>query len=201
MFLNRNTENFLQYHSRSPVGTLASTFPPTPLTPAVYSQQDVQEPAVSSNCSDDEVFMLGDGSAGLGLPNSLKTPPGTPGMLSSFVPQNFGGHPLSAGLDFTDQPLLTPQFQTEFPDLSQHHVPGYLEAGDNSMPSTPLYANMMNVGHDSLSMVGGGSGNAQYDWDATESINSSAASPSQARSKQILFTQNMTPQDYTLHES
>lgn len=203
MFLNRNTENYLQYHSRSPVGTLASAFPPTPLTPAVYGQQDVHEPTVSSNCSDDEAFMLGDGSAGFGLPNSLKTPPGTPGMLPSFVTHNFSGNPLSAGLDFTaDQPLLTPQFQTEFPDLSQQHVPGYIEAGDNSMPSTPLYANMMNVGHDALSMLGGGSGNnTQYDWDANESINSSTASPNQARSKQILFTQNMTPQDYTLHES
>lgn len=202
MYFNRSTENYLQYHSRSPVGTLASAFPPTPLTPAVYGQQDVHEPTVSSNCSDDETFMLGDGSAGFGLPNALKTPPGTPGMLSSFVPQNFGGHPLSAGLDFAaDQPLLTPQFQTEFPDLTQRHVPSYLETGDNSMPSTPLYANMMNVGHDSMSMLGGGSGNTQYDWDANESINSSTASPNQARSKQILFTQNMTPQDYTLHES
>lgn len=195
MFLNRNTENYLHLHTRSPVANLASPFPPTPLTPAVYGRQDVHDPKISSNCSDDEAFMLGDGSAGFGLPNSLKTPPGTPGMLS-FVAQNFGDQPLSAGLDFIDQPLLTPQFQTEFPDLSQHHVPGYLETGDNSLPSTPLYANVMNVGHNSLSMLG----NTQYDWNANESINSSTASPSQIRSKQILFTQNMTPQDYTLHE-
>lgn len=211
MFLNRNTENYLQYHSRSPVGTLASAsaFPPTPLTPAIYGQQDVHEPAVASHCSDDEAFMLGDGSTGLGLANSLKTPPRTPGI--PCVPQNYAvHHPLSAGLDFADlaadltpdQPLLTPVFQTEFPDLSQHRVPGYLEAGDTSMPSTPLFAEMMNMTRDTLPMLGGGSGNPpQYDWDANESINASTASPSQARSKQVLFTQNRTPQDYCLHES
>lgn len=99
MFLNWNTENYLQYHSQSPAGTLASVFPATPLTPAVYSQQDVHEPMVASHCSDDEAFMLGDGSAGLGLANSLKTPPGTPGM--PCVPQNYSAHhPLSSGIDF-----------------------------------------------------------------------------------------------------
>lgn len=206
MFISRNTENYLHFHSRSPVATMASAFPPTPLTPAVYGQQDVHDLKVASNGSGDEAFLLGDGSAGsgFGLPNSLKTPPGTPSMLPSFVPQNFSGHPLSAGLDFADQPVLTPQFQTEFqtefPDLSQHHVPGYVKAGDNSMPSTPMYANMMNMGFEPLAMLGEGSSNAQYDWETNESINSSTASPSQIRSKQILFTQNMTPQDYTLHE-
>ncbi|KAK7924753.1 homeobox transcription [Apiospora marii] len=206
MFFGRNTETYLQYHARSPVGSMMSNLtagaPPTPMTPVVYNQQGMREPTVSSNCSDDETLMLGAHSGAFGLGTSLKTPPGTPGMLGNFASSNLGVHPLSAGLDFsTDQPLLTPHFQTEFPDLSMHNIPSYVELNDNSLPSTPLYPNMAGCGQDSLAYVGGGQANQQqFDWETNESI-SSRSSPGQSRSKQIHFTQNMTPQDYNLQEN
>ncbi|KAK8049005.1 Homeobox protein ceh-14 [Apiospora phragmitis] len=207
MFFGRNTETYLQYHARSPVGSMMSNLtagaPPTPMTPVVYNQQGLREPTVSSNCSDDETLMLGAHSGSFGLGASLKTPPGTPGMLGNFTSSNLGVHPLSAGLDFSaDQPLLTPHFQTEFPDLSMHHnIPSYVELNDNSLPSTPLYPNMAGCGADSLGYVGAGPGNQQFDWETNESISSSRSSPGQSRSKQIHFTQNMTPQDYNLQEN
>ncbi|KAK8126386.1 uncharacterized protein PG998_002145 [Apiospora kogelbergensis] len=184
MFFGRNTETYLQYHARRR--------PPTPMTPVVYNQQGLREPTVSSNCSDDEALMLGAHAGAFGLGASLKTPPGTPGMLGNFTSSNLGVHPLSAGLDFSaDQPLLTPHFQSEFPDLSIHNIPSYVEMNDNSLPSTPLYPNMAGCAQDSPC----------FDWETNESISSSRSSPGQSRSKQIHFTQNMTPQDYNLQEN
>ncbi|KAK7951996.1 homeobox transcription [Apiospora aurea] len=207
MFFGKNTETYLQYHARSPVGSMMSNLtagaPPTPMTPVVYNQQGLREPTVSSNCSDDETLMLGAHAGAFGLGASLKTPPGTPGMLGNFTSSSLGVPPLSAGLDFSaDQPLLTPHFQTEFPDLSMHHnVPSYVELNDNSLPSTPLYPNMAGCTPDALGYAGVGQGNQQFDWETNESISSSRSSPGQSRSKQIHFTQNMTPQDYNLQEN
>lgn len=208
MFLSRNTEAYLQYHSRSPVGTigsaLSSTAPPTPMTPMVISQHGSHEPSVTSNCSDDEAFMLGTGMSASFMHDlktaSLKTPPGTPGLMNHFATNNFSTNPFSAGGDFGgDRPLLTPYFQTEFPDLSQSHVPSYVDLSDNSLPSTPLYPNMMNSAQDATAFTGPALGNTrEYDWDANESVTSSKSSPGQPRSRQIQFTQNMTPQDYSL---
>ncbi|KAI0125500.1 homeobox domain-containing protein [Xylariales sp. AK1849] len=205
LFLNRNTEAYLQYHSRSPVGILSAAFsgaaPPTPMTPVVMGQ-GVREPTVSSTCSDDEAFMLGHGASGNLMHDfkvaSLKTPPETPGLITNLGAHNFSGHPFSASIDFgADQALLTPYFQTEFPELSLRHVPGYVDLSDNSLPSTPLYPNMMSsAAHDLNAFPGSVAGNTQYDWDANESITSSRSSPEQPRSRQIQFTPNITPQDY-----
>lgn len=203
MILNRTTEARLQYHARSPVGNMNATFsctaPPTPMTPAVISHQGMREPTVSSSCSDDEAFML---SAGMSATNmmhdirieSLKTPPSTPGLLG-----NLGAHPLNAGLDYSlnDQPLLTPYFQTEFTDLSIRHVPSYVDLSDASLPSTPLYPNMLGSGQEPGPFASMG-GNAQYDWDANEPTTSCKSSPGQPKSRQIQFTPNITPQDYTI---
>jgi hypothetical protein len=194
LFLNRNTEAFLQFHSRSPVGMLSAAFsgatPPTPMTPAVMSQGG-REPTVSSTCSDDDAFMLGHGI------DSLKTPPETPGVLGVLA-NNFNGHAFNNGMDFTaDQPLLTPYFQSEFPDLSLRHMPSYVEMSDTSLPSTPLYSNIMGPAtQDPNSLAAPVPGNTQYDWDANESITSTKSSPGQPRSRQIQFTPNITPQDY-----
>lgn len=196
LFLNRNTEAYLQYHSRSPVGVFSAAFsgttPPTPMTPAVMTQGG-REPTVSSTCSDDEAFMLGHGM------ESLKTPPETPGVLGA-LPSNFTGQQFHGGMDFTtDQPLLTPYFQTEFPDLSLRHVPSYVEMSDSSLPSTPLYPNIItHAAQEPNSNNGAATGHSQYDWDTNESITSTKSSPGQPRSQQIQFTQNMTPQDYNL---
>lgn len=204
LFLNRNAEAFLQFHSRSPASVFSAAFsgaaPPTPMTPAVFNQQGVREPTVSSNCSDDEAFSLGHGVPNHFMsefkPESLKTPPETPGLMTSLNTQTFGGHPFSAPIDFTvDRPLMTPYFHSEFPDLSlSNSVPSYVEMGDNSLPATPLYPNLINSARDPNIFIS--SGSTQYDWDTNESITSSKSSPEQPRSKQIQFTQNITPQDY-----
>lgn len=190
LFLNRNTEAYLQF--RSPVFSAAFTgaTPPTPMTPAIMSQGR-REPAVSSTCSDDDSFMLGHGM------DSLKTPPETPGVMG-VLGNTFNHHAFNNGMDFAaEQPLLTPGLPSEMPDLTMRHMPSYVEMGDASLPTTPLYSNMMSsMAQDPNSLVTAVSGNAQFDWDANESINSSRSSPGQPRSRQIQFTPNMTPQDY-----
>ncbi|ORY62083.1 uncharacterized protein BCR38DRAFT_486360 [Pseudomassariella vexata] len=210
MYFNRNTEALLHYHSRSPGSTIGSTFsgaaPPTPMTPLVMSQQGMREPTVTSNCSEDEGFMLGTSISGVsaaGLMHDLKaeplkTPPGTPGLMTNFG-YNFGGHPFSAGTDFSaDQPLLTPYFRTEFPDLPLRNFPSYVDLSDASLPSTPAFPHMMSLAQDHGQFVGPVLGTSrEYDWDANESVTSSKSSPGQPRSRAIQFTQNMTPQDYT----
>lgn len=199
-----NAEALLAYQSRSPMGPVAAAFsgaaPPTPMTPAVIDQQGMREPVVTSACSEDNSFLLG-----ANLPtnlmefkteSNLKTPPSTPGgLLNQFNNANYPNIPYTRPLDFQpDQPIMTPYFNTEFPDMSMQAVPGYADVSDGSLPTTPLYPiNPMQeqnaFGHNTM-------GNTQFDWDANEAVSSSRSSPNQSRSKQIQFTQNMTPQDY-----
>ncbi|KAI1136943.1 hypothetical protein F5Y05DRAFT_405051 [Hypoxylon sp. FL0543] len=209
-FNNRNAEALLQYHARSPVGHVTAAFPgaapPTPMTPAVIEQQGIREPTVSSACSDDNSFLLG-GSLSASImhefkaDDNLKTPPTTPGLLNHFGTQNYTANPYGTRVELhADQPLLTPYFQAEFPDLSMRNVPSYAELTDGSLPTTPLYPNLMSSIQDQNSFGHNAMGNTQFDWDANESVNSSKSSPNYPRSKQIQFTQNMTPQDYNSHQ-
>ncbi|KAI1376926.1 hypothetical protein F4677DRAFT_454121 [Hypoxylon crocopeplum] len=212
MFFSRNPEAILQqYHTRSPVGPVTSTFPgaapPTPMTPAIVDQQGVREPTVSSTCSDDGSFLLGGAlppslMQELKAESNLKTPPSTPGLLPHFGNHNYNANPFGTGVDFhADQPLLTPYFQNEFVDFRIHTIPpSYAEMDNGSLPTTPLYPGMMGSIQDQNAFGHNTMGNTQFDWDANESVNSSKSSPNQPRSKQIQFTQNMTPQDYTGHQ-
>ncbi|KAI2617642.1 hypothetical protein GGS26DRAFT_403470 [Hypomontagnella submonticulosa] len=199
-FYNRNAEALLQQYSRSPMSAVTTTFagtaPPTPMTPAIIDQQGAREPVVS--CADDGSFLLGGSISAsimqeLKAESNLKTPPTTPGMLTQFGCHNYN----SFGDFHADQPLLTPFFQTDFPDLNNiSHVSSYTELNDGSLPTTPLYPNMMGSIQEQ-NTYGHNTGNTQFDWESNESVNSSKSSPHQPRSKQIQFTQNMTPQDYT----
>ncbi|KAI1767741.1 hypothetical protein GGR53DRAFT_518201 [Hypoxylon sp. FL1150] len=212
MFYNRNPETLLQWHARSPVGQIAAAFPgtapPTPLTPAVVDQSSI----VSPTCSDESPFLLNGSLPATTVSESksdpnLKTPPTTPGLLTPFGNQNFAANSFNTGADFhADHPVWTP-FQAEFPGFNMHHVPSYTEANDGSLPTTPLYPNPTNAAFVRAgmmpNMIGalmGNMGNTQFDWDANESVNSTKSSPNQPRSKQIQFTQNMTPQDYNSHQ-
>ncbi|KAI0427735.1 hypothetical protein F5Y09DRAFT_23195 [Xylaria sp. FL1042] len=199
-------EALLQYHARSPVGSGAPTFPgaapPTPMTPAVFDQHHTREPTVISASPDNGSFVLGMGVAhnfvqDIKEEHDLKTPPTTPGMLADFGANGFVGNAFGSGFNITtDQPLLTPYFQSEFPDLSLQNVPNYVETSDGG-PSTPVYANIMgSSGLEHHPFTGNAMANTQYDWDANESVVSSRSSPGYPRSKQIQFTPNMTPQDY-----
>ncbi|KAI1425468.1 hypothetical protein F5Y12DRAFT_365866 [Xylaria sp. FL1777] len=197
-------EALLQYHTRSPVGSGAPTFPgaapPTPMTPAVFDQHHSREPTVISASPDDGSFVLSMGVTpnfvqDIKEEHDLKTPPTTPGMMAEFGTNGFV-NAFGSGFNITtDQPLLTPFFHSEFPDLSIQNVPGYVETSDGGS-STPVYANMMGSGLEHHSFTGNAMANTQYDWDANESVVSSRSSPGYPRSKQIQFTQNMTPQDY-----
>lgn len=210
MVFNRNPEALLHYHARSPVGAVAATFPgaapPTPNTPAVLEQQGIREPTVSSTSSDDAPYFFNGLSSGMmpeiKVDSNLKTPPSTPGLLTQFNNANYPSNPYTATtVDYpTDQPIMTPFFQSEFNDFSIRGLPVYTEANDGSLPSTPLYPNMFGAMQDQSLYAHGSTGNTQFDWDANESVNSSKSSPNQPRSKQIQFTQNMTPQDYNSHQ-
>ncbi|KAJ2996384.1 hypothetical protein NUW58_g985 [Xylaria curta] len=198
-------EALLRYRNRSPVGSGTPTFPgaapPTPMTPALFDQQHAQEPAVMSASPDGGSFALGMGIASnfvqeIKEEHELKTPPTTPGMMTNFATNGFASNAFSSGFNITaDQPLLTPYFHSEFPDLSVQAVPGYVETSDG-LPSTPIYPNMVGPNLDHHSFTRNVISNTQYDWDANESVVSSRSSPGYPRSKQIQFTPNITPQDY-----
>ncbi|KAI0479027.1 hypothetical protein GGR56DRAFT_357991 [Xylariaceae sp. FL0804] len=202
MYIGRTCEAVLQYRARSPAGSVTASLtgaaPPTPMTPAVLDHQTFREPTVSSACSDDGSFMIGAGHPNhmmqeFKVETNLKTPPSTPGLMASFATNGCSNSSFASGMDFSgDQPLLTPFFQTEFPDLTLRHTPSYVDLNDEFTP-TRLYPNLMESYTDNPLV------NIQYDWDANEAVVSPKASPSQARSKQIQFTPNMTPQDYTAH--
>ncbi|KAI1330825.1 hypothetical protein F5Y16DRAFT_361303 [Xylariaceae sp. FL0255] len=202
LFFGRNAEALLQYHTRSPIGSGTLTFsgaaPPTPMTPALFDQQNVQEPAVISSCSDDSSGVLDNSIRPTFLQelkeqDDLKTPPTTPGLMNDYNGANLIGGSFQPGFNLpVDQPLLTPFFHSEFPDLSLQSVPSYVDRSDG-LPSTPVYAGM---GLEQGSFTGSGLHNTQYDWDANESVVSSKSSPGQPRSKLIQFTQNTTPRDY-----
>ncbi|KAI0406792.1 hypothetical protein F4802DRAFT_612944 [Xylaria palmicola] len=198
-------EALLQYHTRSPVGSGTPTFPgaapPTPMTPAVFDQHHIQEPTVISASPDGGSFGLGMGLTSnfvseMKEEHDLKTPPTTPGMMGDFTTNGFAGNAFGAGFNITtDQPLLTPYFHSEFPDLSIQPVPSYVEKGDGGSV-TPIYASLMGSGLEHPSFTRNVVANTQYDWDANESVVSSRSSPGYPRPKQIQFTPNITPQDY-----
>lgn len=203
MFFGRNAEALLQY-TRSPVGSGTPTFsgaaPPTPMTPALFDHHSVQEPAVISSSSDDGSFAMGGGIGPhfmqeLKEEHDLKTPPTTPGMMSDFRTNNYLANNFGSGFNLTtDQPLLTPYLYSEFPDLSMQHVPSYVQ--QDGIPSTPVFGNMMGSSLEHHALTRNVTSNTQYDWDANEAVVSSRSSPGNARSKQIQFTPNITPQDY-----
>ncbi|KAI8963338.1 hypothetical protein F5Y11DRAFT_346679 [Daldinia sp. FL1419] len=196
MFLSRNAEALMmQFQNRSPVISVSSMFPgaapPTPMTPAVVEKQDIREAR-----RPEYQYALGNNFPV--CESNLKTPPDTPGLLAQINNQNYHSNMFNPGVNFpTDQPVFTP-FETEFPDLNMQNVPCYTELSDG-LPTTPLYPNMMGSMHEQSTYAQHAAGNTQFDWDANESVNLKA-SPNQARSRLIQFTQNMTPQDYTTHQ-
>ncbi|KAI1214143.1 uncharacterized protein F4807DRAFT_115742 [Annulohypoxylon truncatum] len=197
-----NAEALLAYQSRSPANAMAPAFsgaaPPTPMTPAVLDQQGMREPVVTSACSEDTSFLLGANLPTNMMESNLKTPPSTPGGLLNHYGNSNYPNPYGARVDFQpDQPILTPFFNTEFTDMSMHTIPSYADLSDGSLPTTPLYPmgsipEQNTFGQSTMA-------NTQFDWDTNEAVSSSRSSPNQTRSKQIQFTQNMTPQDYNLH--
>ncbi|KAI1383114.1 uncharacterized protein F4822DRAFT_435046 [Hypoxylon trugodes] len=197
-----NPETIRGCHVHSPAGAVTATFPgaapPTPMTPAVIDSQVIQDPTMSSHCSDDTSFMLANVYHEAKADANLKTPPSTPGVLNAFG-HSFNTQPFNNNFDFQsmDQPILTP-YQTEFPDLTVRNVPSYVETNEVS-PTTPLYPVMMGLPEQN-SYVHNPMGNTQFDWDANESVNSSRSPQNQHRTKQIQFTQNLTPLDYPLHQ-
>ncbi|KAI0165655.1 hypothetical protein GGR57DRAFT_130537 [Xylariaceae sp. FL1272] len=198
LFFGRNAEALLQYHSRSPVAsgtpTLSSAAPPTPMTPALFDHRNGQEPAVASACSEDGSFTL---NASLVThfmqikeQDDLKTPPTTPGVMNEYRTANFASNNFGSCFNLpVDQPLLTPFFQSEFPDLRiQRNIPTYVAS--DGLPSTPVYIGQT-LDHTPFAS------NTQYDWDANEAVDSSKSSPGHPMPKQIQFT-NITPQNYVI---
>ncbi|KAI0202374.1 hypothetical protein F4808DRAFT_73465 [Astrocystis sublimbata] len=197
-------EALLQYHNRSPVGSVTPTLsgaPPTPMTPAIFDQQHIQEPTVISASPDNGSFGIGMGitsnySQDMEQENDLKTPPTTPGLMHEYGTNGFINNAFNTGFNITnDQPLFTPYLHSEFPDLSMQNVPDYVETSDGG-PPTPVYSTMMNSNLEHAAFPRNVASNTQYDWDANEPVVSSRSSPGYPRSKQIQFTPNITPQDY-----
>ncbi|KAI1431118.1 hypothetical protein GGR50DRAFT_109392 [Xylaria sp. CBS 124048] len=166
-FFGRTAEALLQYHNaRSPVGSgsgttptfSSSAAPPTPMTPALFDQRHVREPAVLSASPGDGSFALGLGVtphfvADIKEEHDLKTPPTTPGLMPDFGTNRYVGNAFGSGSSFNltteqqqqqQQSIMTPYFNSEFHGLSihHHHVPTYVETNEGD-PITPVYGNMM----------------------------------------------------------
>lgn len=164
--------------------------PPTPMTPAVITQQ---EPTVSSNCSDDDVLVLGSAMQhgymhGWDSEANLKTPPQSPGMMVSFgASTNFMGHYLG------DQQVFTPCSQSGFPEFPS--VPGYVDGSDGSQPATPLYPHVVNLAHSQNPLLTNGQVRTEYDWDANKPVVSKSP-PNHSGSRMLQFAKNVTPRNY-----
>lgn len=186
---NSKQEAFYRQYQHG--GPLTAHFPiaapPTPMTPAVITQ----EPTVS-NCSDDDALVLG------GMPSgylqgwdteaNLKTPPQSPGMLGNFgASTNFMAHYLG------EQQVFTPCSQSGFSEFSP--VPGYVDGSDGSQPATPLYPHVVSLAHPQNTPFTNGQGRTEYDWDATKPVMSKSP-PGHARSRMLQFAKNVTPRNY-----
>lgn len=204
MFFGRNSETLLQYHTRSPAssaGPLTSPFsaaPDTPMTPAVMGQHTTTEPALSTSIDDEALYM--DSNTPIGLLGdfrlNMKTPPGTPGLLMNsathFSLPNYASNP-----DLSDRPLLTPYFQSTFPEFQTRIIPSYVDGTGSSVPTTPLYPTIP-TGEQRLAVQAIGA--THYDWDANESVTSSSQSSPDVSQANVHFISNMAQQHYNIND-
>ncbi|KLU84096.1 hypothetical protein MAPG_03141 [Magnaporthiopsis poae ATCC 64411] len=196
---------------------------------AAASAQGTREATVASSASDEEQrYGLGTASsvvAGGFFPETLKTPPGTPG-LNGVGATGFSEHQMTAGQINTfeaawnfnpqDEPLVTPglgSFGSEEFALASA-APGYI---GSSQPPTPSFPHSIGPAsfpgypwsaagpsvvpyNGGAGMVHGGSSIAEYTFpDSFVPDSSAMSSPGlpPKSSKQFQFTQNVTPQDFS----
>ncbi|RYO79905.1 hypothetical protein DL766_003832 [Monosporascus sp. MC13-8B] len=183
----------LQAVACSPSGSMTTPFaaPPTPNTPAV-PEHPVSEPTVHSSCSDDDALVLSAAAmqqnfmAGLNVDLDPSTPPLSPSASFNFLGSTYGPC-------VNYQQTFVPFYPTELP------MREYLDQSDGSLPTTPLYPPMMSGIHRHRRLANHGPANTEFDWETNESVMSSSSSPGHPRSKQIQFTQNITPGNFPDH--
>jgi len=125
---------------------------------------------------------------------NMKTPPGTPGLLMNstthFSLPNYASNP-----DHADRPLLTPYFQSTFPEFQTRIMPSYVDVAGSSVPTTPLYPTIP-TGEQRLAVQAVGA--TQYYWDANESTTSSSHSSPDVSQANVHFISNMAQQHYNI---
>ncbi|RYP80110.1 hypothetical protein DL769_002596 [Monosporascus sp. CRB-8-3] len=195
MHFSKSPEALLHFQAAacSPSGSMTTPFaaPPTPNTPAV-PEHPVSEPTVRSSCSDDDALVLSAAAmqqnfmAGLNVDLDPSTPPLSPSASFNFLGSTYG-----PCLNY--QQTFMPFYPTELP------MREYLDQSDGSLPTTPLYPPMMSGMHQRRRAANHGPANIEFDWETNESVMSSRSSPGHSRSKQIQFTQNITPGNFPDH--
>jgi hypothetical protein len=176
------------------------------MSPETANQQAAGEVAVSVAASDDDQSgytfgPLDDGNF-FKVEQTIKTPPGTPGL-----PLNFQEHVFSNSADQAwsyvaqDEPLPTPSLcshggsEVDFA-IGRPQLPGYVAT---SQPVTPSF-NTPNIGgsYGFFANAPGPVSNPEYAFQDSYGADASArSSPGQPKSKHFQFTQNVTPQDFT----
>lgn len=189
--------------SRSPIlNSLNTALSPVTSHDGLHSlAQGTREATVSSSASDDEQrYTLGGAQHQASF--FMKTPPTTPGLG-----RNFSNEPMLA-IDSawnyvpTDEPLITPGLGSFGSDefSMAPSVPNYVV---NSQPATPSYPSS-GVGPTYFPFTLSGSAPTQeYAFPGESySLPDSAVrlSPTTAKSKQFQFTQNITPQDFSVEK-
>ena len=186
--------------ARSPVlGSLNTALSPVARSDCSLSlTQDARENTVSSSASDDERrYPYGPSHGAFFRLETLRTPPGTPGMSRAFSDQVVStdtpwNYPTS------DEPLITPglgSFGSEEFSMAQA-APGYVV---HSQPPTPSFAPGIGPSYFPWG-INGAAPNAEYTFPGESYIASDVSaksSPGQPKSKQFQFTQNVTPQDFS----
>lgn len=202
LFIERTREALMRsmQGSRSPILHSLNTA----LSPVTSHDglQGTREATVSSSASDDEQrYTLG--GAQHQAPFFMKTPPTTPGLGRTFPEPMLA---IDSAWNYpTDEPLITPglgSFGSEEFSMAPS-VPSYVV---NSQPATPSYpSGGSGVGptYFPFSMNGVGPSHSEYTFPGDSyALPESAVrlSPTQSKSKQFQFTQNITPQDFTIEK-
>jgi len=214
LYLERTKEALIrslqaQGSTRSPVlGSINNALSPvTPSDCLPPSHQGMREATVSSSASDDEqryTFGASQGAAAaafLRLDSTLKTPPGTPGLGRAFQEQMITIDPAWNYVQ-QDEPLITPglgSFGSEEFSMAPA-APGYVV---QSQPPTPSFAPGIGPTYFPWGLNGAPAANAEYTFPNEPYMApdvSTKSSPTQAKSKQFQFTQNITPQDFSVEK-
>ena len=164
--------------------------------------QDAREATVSSSTSDDEQrYTFGSPQTGYFRFDAMKTPPSTPGLGRAF-PEQIVSMDTPWNYPTSDEALITPglgSFGSEEFSMAPT-APGYVA---QSQPPTPSFASGVGPAYFPWGLNGTAPGHAEYTFPGESYMTtdvSAKSSPGQPKSRQFQFTQNVTPQDFSVEK-
>ncbi|KAJ2905035.1 Rho GTPase-activating protein 27 [Zalerion maritima] len=181
--------------------------PPTPRTPLCMGRQGVRENTASSTNSDDDsrayTYRQAEVASFVKMHDpSMKTPPGTPGMMG-FPENAYAPNAIEAAYNNLvtpqEEPIFTPGAQVHggFPPELDFQAPLSVPEYVSRAPSQPATPSFRPTAMGATYYTGSMNGN-EYNWhdSAMPQYGSSARSSPGSKSKTFQFTPNMTPQHF-----